>query len=101
MADDANDFDASLPGEMFQRTEAQKAALRRSEFVLCIAVGGHEGKINVGKVYRVAKATKSDGSLWLRIFNEHGKIARYRIVWFVPVAIPALAKQALKSLAVA
>lgn len=97
MEDDADDYDGSVPAEIFRKTDAQKAAVRRSEYVLCIAVGGHEGKINVGKVYRVAKPAKSDGARWLRIVNEEDKVARYRIVWFVPVNLPAAAKEALKS----
>ena len=95
MATDADDFDGSLPGEMFQRTQDEQAALRRAEDVVCIAVGGHEGKIVVGKVYRVAKALKGDAPRWLRIVNEHGAAARYRIGWFVPVSLPELAKRAL------
>jgi hypothetical protein len=98
MAIDANDFDASLPSEMFRWTDAEKAALQRAAFVVCIAVGGHEGKIDVGKVYRVAKPLKNDAPQWLRIMNEHGEAARYPIGWFVPVALPALAQRALAAL---
>ncbi len=97
MEDDADDYDASLPSHLLRKTETQKAAIRRSEFVICLAVGGHEGKINVGKIYRVAKPAKTDGVRWLRIFNEDGKVARYRIIWFVAVNLSVVAKEALKS----
>ncbi len=95
MAIDADDYDGSLPPELYHRTEAQRAATRRSQFVLCLAVGGHGKKLRVGKVYRVAKAVRGDGATSLRIVNDKGEVAHYPMGWFVPIALPATAKKAL------
>jgi len=65
------------------------------QFVVCISKGEDDVDLVVGKVYRVVRARRNDGSLDIRIVDESGEDYLYARDWFAPVELSLKAKKAL------
>lgn len=65
------------------------------QFVVCISKGEDDVDLVVGKVYRVVRARRNDGSSDIRIVDESGEDYLYVRDWFVPVELPLKARNAL------
>jgi hypothetical protein len=68
---------------------------RSGEFAVCIHNGEYDFDLIVGKIYRVVKPKRNDGTSDVRILDESGEDYLYPRGWFVPVDLPLKAKKAL------
>ena len=66
---------------------------RSGEFAVCIQNGEYD--LVVGKIYRVVKPERHDGSSDIRVLDESGEDYLYPRGWFVPVELPLKARKAL------
>lgn len=64
-------------------------------FVICLRNDGYEASLEVGKVYRAAAAEALDPRDSCRVVDESGEDYLFPASWFVGVALPDVAVEAL------
>ena len=70
-------------------------AKRKHRFVLCVKAGTYKASLEPRKVYRVVEDLTAEAKSLLRVVDESGEDYLYPESYFVAVALPKEAEQAL------
>jgi len=71
-----------------------KQEISRRRFVICVQNEGNED-LEIGKVYSTLPDTSAAQDNYVRVIDESGEDYLYPAAYFVPIALPQAAEQAL------
>ena len=65
------------------------------QFAICVHNEGYPASLELWKVYRMLPDTRAAKDQLVRIVDESGEDYLYDQTWFVPIKLPAAAKEAM------
>ncbi|HSS20686.1 MAG TPA: hypothetical protein VLL54_11475 [Pyrinomonadaceae bacterium] len=65
------------------------------QFVICVQNEGYPVSLELWKVYRVLADKRAAKDQLIRVIDESGEDYLYDQSWFVPIKLPAAAKEAI------